>query len=124
MRRDQRIVERVQAEQAIGNETLIAPIAYYEVKRGLMAINAQNRLREFYELCDVLGIGQLDNTILDIAAEIYIELRGKKRTVEDADILTAAFCKKHNFTLVTHMSNILKLFQTYNIVIGCNLCLL
>jgi tRNA(fMet)-specific endonuclease VapC len=102
MRRDQRIVEKVQNELALGNETLIAPIAYYEVKRGLMAINAQNRLREFYALCNVLGIGQLDNGILDIAAEIYVELRGKKRTVEDADIFTAAFCKKHNFILVTH----------------------
>jgi tRNA(fMet)-specific endonuclease VapC len=67
-----------------------------------MAINAQKRLREFYALCNVLGIGQLDNTILDSAAEIYSELRSKKRTVEDADILTAAFCKRHNFTLVTN----------------------
>jgi predicted nucleic acid-binding protein len=102
IRRDQRIIQKVQDELASGNEVLIGPIAYYEVKRGLMAINAQKRLREFYALCDVLGIGQLDNTILDIASEIYLELRAKKRTVEDADILTAAFCKSHDFTLVTH----------------------
>ncbi|MDR1931927.1 MAG: hypothetical protein LBQ57_03780 [Spirochaetales bacterium] len=67
-----------------------------------MAINAQNRLKEFYTLCNVLGVGQLDNTILDTATEIYLELRRKKMTVEDADILTAAFCMSHDFTLVTN----------------------
>jgi predicted nucleic acid-binding protein len=102
IRQNRRIIQRVQDELASGNEVLIAPIAYYEVKRGLMAINAQNRLKEFYALCDVLGIGQLDNTILDTASEIYTELKSKKRTVEDADILTAAFCKRNNLILVTH----------------------
>ena len=44
----------------------------------------------------------MDNSLLDTAAEIYLELRNKKQTVEDADILTAAFCKRHDFILVTH----------------------
>jgi predicted nucleic acid-binding protein len=102
IRQNQKIIQRVQDELTAGNEVLIAPIAYYEVKRGLMAVNAHKRLREFAALCEVLEIGQLDNTLLDTAAEIYIELRSKKRTVEDADILTAAFCKTHDFTLVTN----------------------
>jgi predicted nucleic acid-binding protein len=87
---------------AVGNEVLINPIAYYEVKRGLLAINSQSRLKRFYALCELLGIGQLDNSILDIASEIYIELRRKKKTIEDADIFMAAFCKSHDFTLVTN----------------------
>jgi predicted nucleic acid-binding protein len=95
-------MQRVQDELTAGNEVLIAPIAYYEVKRGLMTINAQKRLKEFGALCMVLGVGLLDNTLLDAAAEIYAELREKKLTIEDADILTAAFCKVHDFILVTH----------------------
>jgi predicted nucleic acid-binding protein len=85
-----------------GNEVIIGPIAYYEVKRGLLAIKAEKRIIEFNALCKILGVGQLDNSILDFAADSYRELKEKKLTVEDADILTAAFCKNHNFTLVTH----------------------
>jgi predicted nucleic acid-binding protein len=102
IRHNQQIIQRVQDELTAGNDVLIAPVAYYEVKRGLIAINAQKRLKEFGALCVVLGVGLLDNTLLDVAAEIYADLRGKKLTVEDADILTAAFCKVHDFILVTH----------------------
>jgi predicted nucleic acid-binding protein len=102
IRHNQQVIQKVQDELTAGNEVLIAPIAYYEVKRGLMAINAQKWLKEFGALCTVLGVGLLDNALLDTAAEIYTELRGKKLTIEDADILTAAFCKVHNFILVTH----------------------
>jgi predicted nucleic acid-binding protein len=102
IRQNQRIIRHVHDEMVSGNEVLIAPIAYYEVKRGLIAVNAQKRLREFYALCTVLGIGQMDNALLDTAADIYLELKGQKKTVEDADIFTAAFCRNHSFILVTH----------------------
>jgi predicted nucleic acid-binding protein len=98
------------------NEVLIGPIAYYEVKRGLISINAPVRLRQFYALCSVLGVGQLDNTVLDTAAEIYRDLRAQNSLIEDADVLTAAFCKNHGFTLVTnntdHFMNIAGLLFT------------
>ena len=113
LRQNQQIIKKVQTALLEGNEVLIGPIAYYEVKRGLMAIKAEKRLVEFATLCKILGVGQLDNTLLDYAAEIYIELRNKKQTLEDADILTAAFCKIHDFTLVTnntkHFENIIGL---------------
>jgi len=102
MRQNQKIIKNVQDMLFTGNEVIIGPIAYYEVKRGLLAIKAEKRIIEFNALCKILGVGQLDNSILDFAADIYRELKEKKLTVEDADILTAAFCKNHNFTLVTH----------------------
>jgi predicted nucleic acid-binding protein len=105
MRKKQQIIQRLHYELAQGNEVLVGPIAYYEVKRGFMAISAQTRLTEFYTLCNVLGVGRLDNTILDIAAEIYVELRRRKKTLEDADILTAAFCMSHDCTLATNNTN-------------------
>jgi predicted nucleic acid-binding protein len=93
-----------------GDDVLIAPIAYYEIKRGLMAINSQKRMNEFDNLCELLGVGQLDNNILNVAAEIYTEQRKKGLMMEDADIFIAAFCKYHNFTLITnntkHFKNI------------------
>jgi tRNA(fMet)-specific endonuclease VapC len=102
IRQDQRVIHKVRDTLLAGHEVLISPIAYYEVKRGLMAIKAEKRLREFAELCAVLGIGKLDNALLDTASGVYCELREKKQVIEDADILTAAFCINRNFTLVTH----------------------
>jgi tRNA(fMet)-specific endonuclease VapC len=102
IRQNQQIIEKVRDTFLAGHEVLIGPIAYYEVKRGLLAIKAEKQLMEFTALCKIMGVGQLDNTLLDFAAEIYRELREKRQTVEDADILTAAFCIEHGFTLVTH----------------------
>ena len=85
-----------------GHSLIIAPIAYYEIKRGLLAINANERLNEFDKLCNLFGVGLLDNSILDVAAGIYAELKLTKRRIEDADILIAAFCRCWKFCLVTN----------------------
>ena len=110
MRKKERVVRKVTDTVLDGHEVLIGPIAYYEVKRGLLAIKADRRLGEFYALCKVFGIGHLDNSVLDYASDIYCELRDKKQTVEDADIFTASFCIRHGFVLATnnvrHFENI------------------
>jgi predicted nucleic acid-binding protein len=67
-----------------------------------LSIKAEKRLKEFSALCKILGVGQLDNSLLDWAADIYRQLKENMKTVEDADILTAVFCKNHDFFLVTH----------------------
>ena len=87
LRRNRQIIDKVQNTLLKGHEVLISPVAYYEVKRGLITIKAEKRLLEFSALCKILGIGQLDNTILDYSAEIYNELRNSKQTIEDADFL-------------------------------------
>ena len=89
---------------ANGNSILVAPIAYYEIKRGLMAVGSQKRLKEFEKFCELFGVGQLDNRVLDIAAGIYAEQRRMGRMIEDADIFIAAFCIYRSFSLVTNNS--------------------
>jgi len=116
LRQNQTIIQKVNDSLLAGNEVLISPIAYYEVKRGSLAIKADKRLREFTALCKILNVGQLDNSLLDFATEIYRDLRDKRQTVEDADILTAAFCISHNFTLVTNNT------KHFKNVSGLNYC--
>ena len=87
---------------ANGDSILVAPIAYYEIKRGLMAVGSQKRLKEFDKFCELFGIGQLDNNVLDIAAGIYAEQKRMGRMIEDADIFIAAFCKCRSVSLVTN----------------------
>ncbi|GHU46822.1 tRNA(fMet)-specific endonuclease VapC [Spirochaetia bacterium] len=102
IRQQGQVVRKTIEARAAGDTVIITPIAYYEVKRGFITINAATRLARFYELCEQLGVGQFNNDILDTAAEIYSELRAKNQIVEDADIFSAAFCKNHGFTLVTN----------------------
>jgi len=85
-----------------GDSILIAPIAYYEIKRGLLAVNSQKRLKAFESFCKLFSVGQLDNNVLDVAANIYAEQKRIGRMMEDADILIAAFCKCWNFSLITN----------------------
>ena len=72
LRQNQIIIQKVNNSLLAGNEVIISPIVYYEVKRGLLAIKADKRLREFAALCKILNVGQLNNSLLDFAAEIYI----------------------------------------------------
>jgi predicted nucleic acid-binding protein len=80
----------------------IPPVAYYEVKRGFMAINATRRLRDFAELCEKYTVGQMDNSILEEAASIYAELNPQGINIDDNDLFIAAYCKVHGLTLVTN----------------------
>jgi tRNA(fMet)-specific endonuclease VapC len=90
-------------EQAVIDDhaIIIAPIAYYEVKRGLRLIGATRRLKKLHFLCELFPVGVFDNALLETAVDIYVEERTAKRNTEDADILIAAFCRLHDYILVT-----------------------
>lgn len=96
------VVGNIDNALAAGDDLIIAPIAYYEVRRGLLAIGSKRRMDEFSRFCNMLAVGRLDNSILDTAADIYDELRKAGRLTDDADIFIAAFCRYHGFKLVTN----------------------
>ena len=102
LKEDRYVIDNIENALLSGDELLIAPIAYYEVRRGLLAINSEKRILKFKRLCQLFPVGQFDNHILDIAADIYVELRNTGRLMNDADIFIAAFCKQHGFALVTN----------------------
>ena len=85
------VADNIVRALANGDSILVAPIAYYEIKRGLIAVGAKKRLKEFDNFCELVGVGQLDNSVLDVAANIYAEQRQLGRMMEDADIFIAAF---------------------------------
>jgi predicted nucleic acid-binding protein len=96
------VIEKLNATIVNGDLVVVAPIAYYEVKRGLVAVASVERQGKFKEFCTLFPVGQSDITVFDIAAEIYKQLKDDRAIIEDADILIAAFCKRYGFTLVTH----------------------
>lgn len=76
-------------------------LTYYETKRGLLVSDARAQALRFEQLCQRLGMIQIDLQALDRAAEIYAELFRQGALVEDADLLIAAMALVHDLVLVT-----------------------
>ena len=110
IRGDKKVTTRWIDERRQGNKSIIPIIAYYEIKRGFLAINAKKRLKDFEELCSVLGVISFSHDDANIASHIYAELKNKGRMSEDSDILIAAQAISRGYSLVTnnvkHFQNI------------------
>jgi predicted nucleic acid-binding protein len=95
------VIENIEKAINEDNSIVITPIAYYEVKRGLLLINATKQLAKLETFCELFPVGELGDYLLEDAINIYVQERRAHRNTEDADIFIAAFCIHHNYTLVT-----------------------
>lgn len=87
-------------------DVYISCITFYEVKRGLLYVNAARKLSTFNRFCQEVTILFLDNLeIIEKAIEIHMNLRRKGRPIQDADILIAATAITKNLTLVSNDSD-------------------
>ena len=80
----------------------IPGIAYYEIKRGLLASGATTKLARFLAFANKFGITELTTSTLDIAAQIYANLSAKGQIIEDADIFIGATALENDAILVTN----------------------
>jgi predicted nucleic acid-binding protein len=86
---NEEIINKI-SEKRKSNSILIPPMAYYEVKRDLLYLNASKKLKVFEILYSKTGIDNIDRKTLDVAISIYIQLRKAGIIIDDADILIAA----------------------------------
>ncbi|MCL1820604.1 MAG: PIN domain-containing protein [Oscillospiraceae bacterium] len=101
LRGDRQLQDKVYREVNGGKGVVIPPIAYYEIKRGLINYQAPIKLAAFECLCNLLGVDVMDSETLDSAAGIYAVLKKSGCLIEDSDILIAASCLAHGYTLIT-----------------------
>lgn len=72
-------------------DVFISVITHYEIRRGLLAVNAARKMRVFEELCKQFNILWLDTLeVSEKASQIYTELRKKGELIPDNDIMIAA----------------------------------
>ena len=76
-------------------------ISYYEIRRGLNLPTFQRKFQIFQQLIEQQSVLQLDMKSLDLAAEIYQNLRIAGTPLEDADVLIAATAIRYDAVLVT-----------------------
>ena len=104
------VIENIEKAISDGHNIVIPPLSYYEVKRGLMLINATKQMKKFEAFCELFTVGELGDYLLEEAINIYVQERKAGRNTEDADIFIATFCIHNNYILVTdnikHFHNI------------------
>jgi predicted nucleic acid-binding protein len=94
------VIEAIENAISEDNSIVVTPIAYYEVKRGLLLVNATKQLSKLETFCKLFSVGELGDNLLEDAINIYVQERKAHRNTEDADIFIAAFCIYHDYTLV------------------------
>lgn len=77
-------------------------ITRFEILRGLKAKNANKQITKFEKISSLSQIINLNDSIIELAADIYADLHKKGRIIGDADILIAATAIKNNLSVVTN----------------------
>ena len=92
-----------------GEEVFISCLTYYEIKRGLLAVNATNKLFSFNEFCKEIRVLLLDDLqIIEKAAEIHADLKRKGTPIQDANVLIAATAIVKRIILASNDSDMLR----------------
>lgn len=102
MKNNEKVKRKLQEVAFWGKEVFMNGISYYEIKRGLLDINAKKKLIIFDEICKRFKILLLDNLeIFDRASNIHVDLKQRGKTIGDADILIASISLIQNLILVS-----------------------
>ena len=88
-------------------EIFISAMTYYEVKRGLLYLNATRQLANFEIFCKGVTVILPDMEILEIACRIHGDLKPRGRPIGDADILIASTAIAHDLILVSNDADLL-----------------
>jgi len=106
VRRDARVILRLAAAIRANAEIYLCPVVYYEVRRGLLDRSAVRQLQEFDRLADALLWVDLERSMWERAAEMWVACRRCGRPHDDdADLLIAAYTSHLRAVLVTNNTN-------------------
>ena len=95
------VCTRFDSETLNGTRIAIPPYVNFEVLRGFRYVPAPAKERAYGQLLMLCDVGEMTTPAWEKAASIYGELRKRGFTVDDADLLIAAFCVVNGHTLVT-----------------------
>ena len=90
--------------EAIDNNESICTtvINVYEIFKGFRWKNSKNKEDQFKDFLENVIVFTIDDDVINIASDIYSNLRKSGKTIGDADILIAAIVIKNNGKLITN----------------------
>ena len=106
---NKKLIDRINNEVKNGT-IIIPPVVYFEIKKWLLKNNAKTKLEAFETLLAKYGIDPITKETWEISLSVYISLKSKNITIDDADIIIAGYCIQKDYTLITnntkHFENI------------------
>jgi len=102
LQKNNQIADRLKRTIRQGNEIVLSPVTYYEVRRGFKHKSTPGKEFAFSLMCKSYNIGEMNLVAWEKAADLYAMTRRIGNAIEDTDILIAAFCIVNNYTLVTN----------------------
>ncbi|MDM3857446.1 MAG: type II toxin-antitoxin system VapC family toxin [Aphanizomenon gracile PMC649.10] len=109
LKNNSKIKQRLKEFQSQEGSLSISCVTYFEIKRGLFAVNAIKQLERFDNFCKDYQIIFLDDlAILEKASEIHANLRLRGLPIQTEDILIAATAIVKGFILVSNDSDLLR----------------
>lgn len=109
LKRNVIVDQKFREVRRLKQDVFISCITYYEVKRGLLAINATRQLAEFNKFCQTYKFLLIDDLeIIELACEIYVDLQRRGFTIQEQDILIAATAIARGLILVSNDSDLLR----------------
>ena len=107
------VKEKIRNALRSGEIICTTSVNVYEMLKGFRWKNNLQRENELFRLLVFIEVHSLSNDVINIAADIYADLRRNGITIGDSDILIAAIVIANNGTLVTnntkHFGNIKQL---------------
>lgn len=108
LKRNLTVDQRFREVRRLKQDVFISCITYYEVKRGLLAINATRQLADFQQFCQTYKSLLIDDiAIIEKACEIHVDLRRRGLTIQEQDILIAATAITRGLILISNDSDLL-----------------
>ncbi|MBD2430776.1 MULTISPECIES: type II toxin-antitoxin system VapC family toxin [Fischerella] len=109
LKRNATVDKKLRDVRTLGQEVFISCITFYEIKRGLLAVNATRQLSEFNRFCRNYKVLLLDDIeTIEKACEIHADLKNKGTLIQEADILIAATAITRGLILVSNDSDMLR----------------
>ena len=109
LKKNATVDKRFREVRRLRQDVFISCITYYEVKRGLLAINASRQLAEFQNFCQIYQVLLIDDLeIIERACEIHLDLQRRGFTIQEQDILIAATAITRGLILVSNDSDLLR----------------
>lgn len=102
IQKNPRTVSEINMALRQGHVIVIPPSTYYEIRRGFKHKSAPGKEFAFSLICQSFEVGKMDIVAWEEAADIYAYTRKAGKSIEDNDILIAAFCIVNGYTLVSN----------------------
>lgn len=106
LKHNRNVGKKLKTADRAGEKIFISTITYYEITRGLLAVKGIRKMKLFDKFRTKYSmLGTDSEKVLNKAAEIYANLKGRGKIIQDADILIAAVAMSYDLTLVTDDSH-------------------